>query len=252
CARPLSPAPLEPWYRRRPAAVPPRRAQRSAALRGSGRDEVVYGPLVPDDAMRCAELERVLFADDGPWPAPAFLSEIGSRHTTCLAARAGGELVGYAVLAALGPAGAAAALPARARRPPPHLPRRPGRRGAGRVRGPRRAGPGRGPRVRGPHDRRRPGRAGARDRTGVVGQAPRGGRRRGGARGAGRPDGQRPRRGPVYGTRVRGGGAAAPLLPSEHGRRPSHGAAGPRRVPARGRGIGERRVRTVMGIESSC
>ena len=100
-----APAPLEPWYLRRPDAVPPRRAQRSAALRGSGRDEVVYGPLVPDDAMRCAELERVLFADDGPWPAPAFLSEIGSRNTTCLAARAGGELVGYAVLAALGPAG---------------------------------------------------------------------------------------------------------------------------------------------------
>src|SRR5699024_12754619 len=85
-----------------------------------------------------------------------------------------------------------------------------------------------------------------------VGQAAGVGRGGGGAGGAGRPDGQRPRRGPVYGTRVRGGGAAAPLLPSEHGRRPSHGAAGPRRVPARGRGRGERRVRTVMGIESSC
>src|SRR5699024_57367 len=49
--------------------------------------------------------ERVRFPAAGPWPAPASLPEIGSRHTTCLAARAGGELVGYAVLAALGPAG---------------------------------------------------------------------------------------------------------------------------------------------------
>src|SRR5699024_7062356 len=62
-------------------------------------------PLAPGAAMGCAERERVLLAGDGPCPAPAFLSEIGSRHTTCLAARAGGELVGYAVLAALGPAG---------------------------------------------------------------------------------------------------------------------------------------------------
>lgn len=67
--------------------------------------DISYGPLVPDDVMRCAELERTLFSGDGPWSPSALLSEIGSRHTTCLAARSGGQLVGYAVLAALGPAG---------------------------------------------------------------------------------------------------------------------------------------------------
>lgn len=72
---------------------------------GSTPTGVQYGPLVADDAMRCAELEMELFATDGPWSAPTFLSEIGSRHNTCFAARLHGQLVGYAVLAALGPAG---------------------------------------------------------------------------------------------------------------------------------------------------
>lgn len=72
---------------------------------GSTPTGVQYGPLVADDAMRCAELEMELFATDGPWSAPTFLSEIGSRHNTCFAARLNGQLVGYAVLAALGPAG---------------------------------------------------------------------------------------------------------------------------------------------------
>ncbi|WP_314038511.1 ribosomal protein S18-alanine N-acetyltransferase [Dietzia sp. CH92] len=63
---------------------------------------VVHDALGPDDAMRCAELETLLFPGDGPWSAAAFLSEIGSRHTTCLAARVDGALVGYAVLAGLG------------------------------------------------------------------------------------------------------------------------------------------------------
>src|SRR5699024_10068169 len=36
---------------------------------------------------------------------PTLLSEIGSRHNTCFAARLNGRLIGYAVLAALGPAG---------------------------------------------------------------------------------------------------------------------------------------------------
>lgn len=67
--------------------------------------DVVHDALAPDDAMRCADLERLLFRGDGPWSAAAFLSEIGSRHTTCLAARADGRLVGYAVLAGLGPEG---------------------------------------------------------------------------------------------------------------------------------------------------
>ena len=72
---------------------------------GSTPTGVQYGPLVAADAMRCADLERQLFAADGPWSAPTFLSEIGSRHNTCFAARLSGQLVGYAVLAALGPSG---------------------------------------------------------------------------------------------------------------------------------------------------
>ena len=71
----------------------------------SGDCAPVLGELVADDALRCAQLELVLFAGDGPWSATAFLSEIASPHTTCLAARIGDRLVGYAVLAALGPEG---------------------------------------------------------------------------------------------------------------------------------------------------
>lgn len=69
----------------------------------AGDTDVVHDLLTADDAVRCADLERVLFRGDGPWSAAAFLSEIGSRHTLCLAARTGGRLIGYAVLAALGP-----------------------------------------------------------------------------------------------------------------------------------------------------
>ena len=72
---------------------------------GSTPTGVQYGRLVADDAMRCAELETILFAGDGPWSAVAFVSEISSRHNTCFAARLNGELVGYAVLAGLGPVG---------------------------------------------------------------------------------------------------------------------------------------------------
>lgn len=72
---------------------------------GSTPTGIQYGPLVADDALHCAELERQLFATDGPWSAPMFLSEIGSRHNTCFAARLHGQLVGYAVLAGLGHAG---------------------------------------------------------------------------------------------------------------------------------------------------
>ena len=74
-------------------------------MTGVGPTSVVYDHLVADDAVRCAQLETVLFAGDGPWSAAAFLSEIGSRHTTCFAARLHGQLIGYAVLATLGRAG---------------------------------------------------------------------------------------------------------------------------------------------------
>lgn len=69
---------------------------------GSAPTGVVYDALTADDAMECAALDLVLFGADGPWSAASFLSEIGSRHNRCFAARVNGELVGYAVLAALG------------------------------------------------------------------------------------------------------------------------------------------------------
>ena len=46
--------------------------------------DIPIGPLRPDEAARCAELETVLFAGDSPWPASAFTPE---RHTRFFAAR---------------------------------------------------------------------------------------------------------------------------------------------------------------------
>ena len=39
-------------------------------------------PLTPADAPRCAELEKVLFPGESPWPAHAFEQEIAAGHTT--------------------------------------------------------------------------------------------------------------------------------------------------------------------------
>ncbi|WP_412099418.1 GNAT family N-acetyltransferase [Corynebacterium aurimucosum] len=39
-------------------------------------------PLVLDDAPRCAELEKVLFPGETPWPSRAFEQEIAAGHTT--------------------------------------------------------------------------------------------------------------------------------------------------------------------------
>jgi ribosomal-protein-alanine N-acetyltransferase len=58
--------------------------------------------LTRADAARCAELEAQLFDGDDPWPASAFLSEMGARHTHYVAARADDKLVGYAGIARLG------------------------------------------------------------------------------------------------------------------------------------------------------
>lgn len=77
----------------------------AASRYGSTPTGVEYTPLVADDAVACAALDRVLFGADGPWSAASFLSEIGSRHNRCFAARVNGELVGYAVLASLGSGG---------------------------------------------------------------------------------------------------------------------------------------------------
>lgn len=70
--------------------------------------------LGPADATRCAQLERVLFADEGPWPEHAFLAEFAAPNTFYLgveevlateAAKPPARiLLGYAGLAQLGPA----------------------------------------------------------------------------------------------------------------------------------------------------
>jgi ribosomal-protein-alanine N-acetyltransferase len=61
-----------------------------------------YGPLLPADAMRCAELEAQLFDGDDPWPERAFLAELAAKHNHYVAARVDDKLVGYAGIARLG------------------------------------------------------------------------------------------------------------------------------------------------------
>ena len=58
---------------------------------------VLIGPMMPTDAQRCAELEKLLFDGDKPWGPEAFLEALASRHHY-LAAREGQSLVGYAGL----------------------------------------------------------------------------------------------------------------------------------------------------------
>jgi len=59
-------------------------------------------PLRVEDAPRCAELERLLFAGDDPWDARAFVEALAAGHPY-LAARVGEALVGYAGLGLAGP-----------------------------------------------------------------------------------------------------------------------------------------------------
>jgi [ribosomal protein S18]-alanine N-acetyltransferase len=62
---------------------------------------VVLGPLLPPDAPRCSELERMLFPGDDPWSERAFREELlaGFHY---VAARLDETLVGYAGLALMG------------------------------------------------------------------------------------------------------------------------------------------------------
>ena len=60
-------------------------------------------PMNVDDAERCAELERALFAGDGPWSAQAFVSELAGAHNHYFVAREpDGRVLGYARVALLG------------------------------------------------------------------------------------------------------------------------------------------------------
>ncbi|ACP32064.1 ribosomal-protein-alanine N-acetyltransferase RimI [Corynebacterium sp. HMSC074C01] len=78
-------------------------------------------PLTSADAPHCAELEKVLFPGESPWPARAFEQEIAAGHTTYWAVdmnvnrvghndnRVGhndnrGEVLGYAGVGRMGPA----------------------------------------------------------------------------------------------------------------------------------------------------
>ncbi|OFP29658.1 MULTISPECIES: ribosomal protein S18-alanine N-acetyltransferase [unclassified Corynebacterium] len=71
-------------------------------------------PLTPADAPRCAELEKVLFPGEHPWPAHAFEQEIAEGHTTYWAVDASvnredhndnrAEVLGYAGVGRMGPA----------------------------------------------------------------------------------------------------------------------------------------------------
>ncbi len=63
---------------------------------------VVYGDLTRHDAVRCAELESMLFDGDDPWPEAAFVRELAARHNRYVAARVDDKLVGYAGIARLG------------------------------------------------------------------------------------------------------------------------------------------------------
>ena len=67
-------------------------------------------PLIPADAPRCAELEKILFPDESPWPARAFEQEIAAGHTTYWAVDEAEqddepwEALGYAGVGRMGPA----------------------------------------------------------------------------------------------------------------------------------------------------
>ncbi|WP_420099750.1 tRNA (adenosine(37)-N6)-threonylcarbamoyltransferase complex transferase subunit TsaD [Corynebacterium sp.] len=127
-------APLRALYLRRPDAVKPKAVQVSAALDFSGVDRGAgpaadatdgaagaagaagagvptpeVGPLAPQAAARCAEIEAELFAGDSPWPEAGFIGEIAAPNTVYLGLVTGQgtpreRLVGYAGLAKNGPA----------------------------------------------------------------------------------------------------------------------------------------------------
>jgi ribosomal-protein-alanine N-acetyltransferase len=61
-----------------------------------------YDELTRRDAVRCAELENLLFGGDDPWPEAAFVREVSVAHNRYVAARVNDELVGYGGIARLG------------------------------------------------------------------------------------------------------------------------------------------------------
>lgn len=75
-------------------------ADRAAGVADRG---VVWRGLEARDAARCAELERVLFPGESPWPEQAFREEFAARSTIYVGCEIDGLLVGYAGLGIAGP-----------------------------------------------------------------------------------------------------------------------------------------------------
>lgn len=72
----------------------------------TGRSVHRVEPLTVDDAVACAEIERVVFADESPWPVEAFVAEIGASKNRYVGVRDDdGVLIGYAGISVLGRVG---------------------------------------------------------------------------------------------------------------------------------------------------
>lgn len=59
--------------------------------------------LRPGDAARCAELEKLLFPGENPWPENVFMVEFAHPHTFYMGVFDEEQLLGYAGMAMLGP-----------------------------------------------------------------------------------------------------------------------------------------------------
>ena len=64
---------------------------------------MILRELVNADAMRCAELEKLLFPEETPWSKYVFQVEISQHFNFYFGVEEDGILVGYAGLALLGP-----------------------------------------------------------------------------------------------------------------------------------------------------
>src|SRR5690606_23211301 len=88
--------------------APPGRAGTRTAEAGAGmsavsaENAVTLRPMTGQDIDRCLVLERELFAEEGPWSAQAFRTELSSDTHYLVAVDSSGEIVGYAGLAVLG------------------------------------------------------------------------------------------------------------------------------------------------------
>lgn len=66
-------------------------------------DQFELRELRREDAQRCADLEKVLFPGDNPWPRDVFVVEFSHPTNFYIGAFDDGQLVAYAGLAMMGP-----------------------------------------------------------------------------------------------------------------------------------------------------